>query len=83
MKPIIQIFVINKTTWALIPQLSQSITLFTSSPPPTTTLPSPDGKTKPPRSRSRLSMKLSKFSLKRRQSSSTPTTPCIEDQVKL
>jgi len=37
---------------------------------------------KPPRSRSRLSMKLSKFSLKRRPSSSTPTTsPDQEDEV--
>merc|ERR1719367_402979 len=37
---------------------------------------------KPPRSRSRLSMKLSKFSLKRRPSSSTPTTsPDPEDEV--
>jgi len=37
---------------------------------------------KPPRSRSRLSMKLSKFSLKRRPSASTPTTsPDAEDEV--
>lgn len=36
--------------------------------------------TKPPRSRSRLSMKLSKFSLKRRPSSG-PVTPSLEDQV--
>jgi len=37
---------------------------------------------KPPRSRSRLSMKLSKFSLKRRPSASTPTTsPDQEDEV--
>ena len=37
---------------------------------------------KPPRSRSRLSMKLSKFSLKRRPSAGTPTTsPDLEDEV--
>lgn len=39
-----------------------------------------DTTAKPPRSRSRLSMKLSKFSLKRRPSTG-PTSPTMEDQV--